>query len=83
MINSKINIDKFTSNRSLDWKNILINAHKVAKKKILFDLRFSLLKKISTNYLSLNLDNKNKKSCYWKPIEKVTVMVVMIIVQLL
>jgi ubiquinone/menaquinone biosynthesis C-methylase UbiE len=45
-----------------DWKNILINAHKVAKKKILFDLRFSLLKKISTNYLSLNLDNKNKKS---------------------
>lgn len=28
MINSKINIDKFTSNRSLDWKNILINFDK-------------------------------------------------------
>jgi ubiquinone/menaquinone biosynthesis C-methylase UbiE len=45
-----------------DWKNILINAHKVAKKRILFDLRFSLLNKKSTNYLSLNLNNKSKKS---------------------
>ena len=45
-----------------DWKNILINAYKISKKKILFDLRFSLFNNKTKNYLSLSLYNKSKKS---------------------
>ena len=51
-----------------NWKNILINAYKVAKRSILFDLRFSKIKNKSFhNYLSLNLDNKSRRKKYSIP----------------
>jgi ubiquinone/menaquinone biosynthesis C-methylase UbiE len=45
-----------------NWKSILINAYKVAKKKVLFDLRFASNQNSNlNNYLSLNFDNRSKK----------------------
>ena len=45
-----------------NWKSILINAYKVAKKKVLFDLRFASNQNSNLkNYLSLNFDNRSKK----------------------
>ena len=45
-----------------NWKSILINAYKVAKTSILFDLRFVLYKNNNlNNYLSLNFDKDSKK----------------------
>ena len=46
---------------NLNWKKILINAYKVANKRVLFDLRFSLInKKNLKSYLSLNFDKSSK-----------------------
>jgi len=45
-----------------NWKSILINAYKVAKKRVLFDLRFASNQNSNLkNYLSLNFDNKKSK----------------------
>jgi len=45
-----------------NWKSILINAYKVTKKRVLFDLRFASNQNSNLkNYLSLNFDNKKSK----------------------
>jgi len=45
-----------------NWKSILINAYKVAKKRVLFDLRFTSNQDYHLkNYLSLNFDKKKSK----------------------
>ena len=46
-----------------NWKSILINAYKVTKKRVLFDLRFATNQNSTLkNYLSLNFDNKKSKN---------------------